>query len=567
MRLLLRAVSFSLILLPVVHAAGQASTSTHRKPVLPIQFGPVVKDAPVTAIRVLDCTPAAGANANAIHGEEKFARDSAGRTRSEVRYDGNPATITILDHVAHAEWTWREGDTVARKLPLKEYPVAETRLVTYPDTAPKFDGVPTSYTRTASRANPDEMIESWYSAELHMAMATIMDAPDWGKTSYRYTHIQRGEPDAALFHVPDGMKEEQLGTPPPPPVLLAERKTDVPADSSVSIMSTTQSSSTTGQPAYASDPKFQKALDEARHGGPATTDEIAGRWKRALKLSNGACVECLKRLIPLQESMGAYKDEQKTAEQLDVVATAPVDKLFARVKVGQTLMQSNFGEPKKPELEQAEKQFRAALQIGPNDRTTLYEEGRVLAMLGRDDEAKIIFQTYVRVSNESDRYYLRATRFAANPYLAALKFAPPFKLVTAQGEELQLDDMHGKVVLLDFWATWCGPCKESLPEIQRIAKDFKDDPLVVISISSDQDSVAWKKFMQDHNMDWPQYRDSNGALSRAYGVQAIPHYFTIDANGVLQTEMIGSGADVRGKLKKLVKQAKELQQTQVAEVR
>src|SRR5262249_41749127 len=151
------------------------------------------------------------------------------------------------------------------------------------------------------------------------------------------------------------------------------------------------------------------------------------------------------------------------------------------------------------------------------------------------DEAKAAFQKYVDLTDEADRYHLRAAHFIDNPHLAALPSAPPFKLVTAQGEEIELDDMHGKVVLLDFLATWCAPCVQVFPEIQRIAKDFKDDPLIVISISSDQDSVAWKKFVQDHNMDWPQYRDASGALRFAYGVTAIPHYFTIDSNGVLQT--------------------------------
>lgn len=58
-------------------------------------------------------------------------------------------------------------------------------------------------------------------------------------------------------------------------------------------------------------------------------------------------------------------------------------------------------------------------------------------------------------------------------------------------------------------------------------------------------------------MTWPQYRDKNGALQRAYSVSAIPHFFTIDTNGVLQTESVGSGADIRSKLKKLVAQAKD----------
>jgi len=65
-------------------------------------------------------------------------------------------------------------------------------------------------------------------------------------------------------------------------------------------------------------------------------------------------------------------------------------------------------------------------------------------------------------------------------------------------------------------------------------------------------------------MTWPQYRDANGQLQRAYGVTAIPHYFTIDADGVLTTEMVGSDSDVHGKIKKLIARAKQGQDKRAA---
>ena len=101
--------------------------------------------------------------------------------------------------------------------------------------------------------------------------------------------------------------------------------------------------------------------------------------------------------------------------------------------------------------------------------------------------------------------------------------------------------MGGRVVLIDFWATWCGPCNEELPELKRIAKEFAGQPFVMISVSSDKDEAVWKEFVQKHEMTWVQYRDGDHKLADEFGVTAIPHYFTIDSDGVLTSESDGVG--------------------------
>ena len=135
--------------------------------------------------------------------------------------------------------------------------------------------------------------------------------------------------------------------------------------------------------------------------------------------------------------------------------------------------------------------------------------------------------------------------------------APAFEVTSLDGAKFNLDAMGGRVVLVDFWATWCGPCNEELPEMKRIAKEFAGQPFVMISVSSDKDETAWKEFIQKHEMTWVQYRDDDHKLADEFGVTSIPHYFTIDSDGVLTSEMLGSGSDVEGKLKKLIAKAKE----------
>jgi thiol-disulfide isomerase/thioredoxin len=139
---------------------------------------------------------------------------------------------------------------------------------------------------------------------------------------------------------------------------------------------------------------------------------------------------------------------------------------------------------------------------------------------------------------------------------------PRPRIVTAMnGESLSLDELAGKVVLIDFWATWCGPCREALPHIRDIAKKFSGQPLVILSVSLDSDETKWKEFVAKNQMTWAQYRDGgfSGPLATHFGVRAIPATFTIDADGVLQDQHVGDAA-IEGKLKKLLAAASQAQQ-------
>jgi peroxiredoxin len=159
----------------------------------------------------------------------------------------------------------------------------------------------------------------------------------------------------------------------------------------------------------------------------------------------------------------------------------------------------------------------------------------------------------------------RALRYASQPELALARMAPSFVVTTADGQQVSLDDLQGKVVLLDFWATWCAECVTAVPHVREIAKKFQGAPLVVLSISLDTDRASWQSFIASHEMTWPQYFDGGwtGPIAKLFGVHAIPHTFTIDADGVLQDERIGDSS-IESKLKKLVAKAQEAQTAAMA---
>ena len=106
--------------------------------------------------------------------------------------------------------------------------------------------------------------------------------------------------------------------------------------------------------------------------------------------------------------------------------------------------------------------------------------------------------------------------------------------VTPDGQELSLSDLVGQTdyVLLDFWASWCGPCRRFVPVLKEIYVSQPEGHLQILSCSVDQDKMAWLAAVSEEQMPWPQMReDEEHECSDKYGVQFIPHTVLIDREG------------------------------------
>jgi thiol-disulfide isomerase/thioredoxin len=315
-------------------------------------------------------------------------------------------------------------------------------------------------------------------------------------------------------------------------------------------------------PVYKTDPKFAASIADAKKLVALHQFAFAiDAYKRANKIASGKDVNCLDQIFNLQIRSGEYKDAIKTAAELQAIATNPTDRSIAEGNRGLALF-LQAGDKGKPELlKAADEALKAAIADYPKNASAHFYEGKTLARLNQMEAASEEFKACVSCLSPKDANYLRTQHFAANPALSLAKMAPAFTVTALDGSRFNLDEMGGRIVLIDFWATWCGPCKEELPHMKKIAQEFANEPLVIISVSWDSDETKWKDFIQKNGMTWAQYRDSDHALSNAFGINAIPHYFTIDADGVLTAEMLGEGSDVEGKLKKLIAKAKAARET------
>ena len=109
--------------------------------------------------------------------------------------------------------------------------------------------------------------------------------------------------------------------------------------------------------------------------------------------------------------------------------------------------------------------------------------------------------------------------------------APDFALNTIDGEKFILSQKRGKYVLLDFWASWCAPCRASFPTIAKIHEQYKGKALSVIGVSLDKDQKAWEKALNEEGCTWTQVCDLKGEIAKQYAIKAIPALILIDPNG------------------------------------
>jgi peroxiredoxin/outer membrane lipoprotein-sorting protein len=121
--------------------------------------------------------------------------------------------------------------------------------------------------------------------------------------------------------------------------------------------------------------------------------------------------------------------------------------------------------------------------------------------------------------------------------------APKLSLKTLEGELVNLERLHGRVIVLDFWATWCGPCREEMPRMEKLRAEFGE--AVQFYGVNDEESKTVRDFLKKNHYEIPLLMDPQREAHRSYGIHAIPTLFIIDGNSVVRHHIVGSATEAK----------------------
>ncbi|MBU5266535.1 redoxin domain-containing protein [Virgibacillus proomii] len=141
----------------------------------------------------------------------------------------------------------------------------------------------------------------------------------------------------------------------------------------------------------------------------------------------------------------------------------------------------------------------------------------------------------VNQSNETEK-----TGDASKEGLEVGNTAPDFKLPTLEGVTIQLSDLRGERVMINFWATWCPPCRAEMPDMQKFYEN-KDVNILAVNLTETEGSlINIQNFVNDYDLTFPILKDENTEVANTYQIQPIPTTFMVDSKGVIQFKAFGA---------------------------
>ena len=120
------------------------------------------------------------------------------------------------------------------------------------------------------------------------------------------------------------------------------------------------------------------------------------------------------------------------------------------------------------------------------------------------------------------------------------ELAPDFTLIDLEGNQVSLSDFRGKTVFVNFWATWCPPCRAEMPEIEAVYQEYKDKGVVVIGVDIREAEEEVRQYVQQGGYSWTFVLDTTGEVTTNYRITAIPTSLFIDREGIIRAMKVGA---------------------------
>jgi len=291
-----------------------------------------------------------------------------------------------------------------------------------------------------------------------------------------------------------------------------------------------------------SDPKFADAMSQGEAGIRAKKWEAAlEAFKSAHQLAGKSSVGALYGMSRAYHGLGAYKNEADSClDALKLVGDDKVMESNLRNQRGMALFSLAEKNTDKA-LKDAEAEFRAALQLPGSGAMTRYNLGVTILRMGSRDPEGLEMLNGAMAAGLKAPELDSAARMIDNPRRARENYAPDFSVTTRGGEFISSKDLAGKTVLLDFWGTWCGPCRDATPGLVNLYKRVAGPSFEMVGISSDSaaNKQVWMDYIDANKMLWPQHLDAARVTHRAFQIEAFPTYIVIDPEGIIRLRLTG----------------------------
>jgi len=275
--------------------------------------------------------------------------------------------------------------------------------------------------------------------------------------------------------------------------------------------------------------------------------EAGTHFVRANQLRQGKCSECYVWMARMGIGLGALQQALTLTDRAIAVAASAHELASAQLYRGVVLgREGNFPE--------AEVSFRAAASGDPTCIECKFNLGFVLLKESKNAEGiaylKMVAPAFAGTPRRDE-----IERFIRDPSLVNKSYAPEFFAKSSTGENVNLKALKGKVVLLDFWGTWCTACRVSLPQLKELAAQIDSAKVAIVSVDEYDPKATWEQYIQENRMNWIQVYDGDLSLHNAFGVDGFPRYYILGKDGVILHEFKGWNQNGEATIKKTIERA------------